>query len=152
MGKLWTNDLQQPSSFMLENGIFRIFAGRVDKNFFLEAQSNFPNQVVILPSSLGWFDYIQSTFSEQIEIIERHKMDSNSLALEVLKSNTQELAELKVKKIDLSLARQIANNTNFSYHLQNFKSPEDFIARGQGYVALDLSSVVGVASSGFSLR
>lgn len=85
-----------------------------------------------------WIELKRFAFStEQLDIAKLHGF------------KTHIAAGFHVVKIDIALAKQFAEHKNrfAAAHGMNFDSPEDFVARGFGYCALDGSNPVCVASS-----
>ncbi|MCA9899003.1 MAG: GNAT family N-acetyltransferase [Ardenticatenaceae bacterium] len=82
--------------------------------------------------------------------LERHAFSADRLNPEYLKTLKSKIPDgFQIVKIDISLARQLRKRKNkfAKAHGFNFVSPEDFIARGFGYCALDGKNIACVGSS-----
>lgn len=146
MGQVWVDDITNPNSFLLLIGIFMIFSGTPNANMAKDALKAVDKYAIVLPSNKGWFDLIKTCDQYKTENIERFIMAGDDLDLAFLKRITTPI-EYDIRKITLADANEISKHKDFSYHLQNFKNPYDFIDKGQGVIAINEDTIVGIASS-----
>lgn len=83
--------------------------------------------------------------------MERYAFSTENLSIPTLEQLKAQLPDgFQVKKIDLSLAKQLAEdkqNAFADYHGKAFKSPEDFVERGVGFCICEGETIACVASS-----
>ena len=146
MCKVFIDNEQSPQAYMIQNGIFRIFAGRPILPFIKSVAKTLDNFAIILPSDRGWFDLISKSQFLKTEVINRFTMNSTSLDIGYLRSIPFPNS-VSIRQITTEDAKNLSAHQEFSYHLQNFSNYDDFMKRGVGYIALCDEVIVGVASS-----
>lgn len=139
---------KSPNVFLIQNGPFHLLAGDAEHAKATKLIELIPCGSTILPSPASWIRKLKNQPRTHMHQYSRYSLAHNNISMEhidnILVSNNQVST---IKRIDASLAKQINESHHFNYHLQNFHSEADFLARGLGYVALNKGSIIGVASS-----
>lgn len=139
---------KSPTVFLIQNGPFHLLAGDVEHPKAKELIELIPCGSTILPSPASWIRKLKSHPNIILQQYSRYSFDHNNISIEhidhIIVSDNQ---HNRICKIDMALAKQITKSQHFNYHLQNFDSEADFVARGFGYAALDKGTIIGVASS-----
>jgi len=136
-----------PQALMIKNGIFRIFAGDVAKFDTQSLIQQLPKGTIVLPSSESSVEHLLNMSMFHLEPATRFSF-SDQPRLQTLKSIYRpNLIGVDIYKVDMDVAVSLNNNPDFSYHLQNFSDPTEFVLRGLGYVALSEQKIIGCASS-----
>ncbi len=150
LGTALTDDETTPHVARLAYADVVIFGGDAHHPLARELVETAPMEKGILPSPGGWDELLQAIHGENIIAAERYAFSAEALDLERLRALRATLpAGYELRRIDLELARQIADNPDLISpdHVRNFESPEDFVARGIGFCILRDGCIVSGASS-----
>ena len=109
-----------------------------------------PRFSALICASQEWEELLQETLAGKLIGMQRYAFTSEKLDIDHLRKLASQIpAGYRFRRIDLSLAKQLAaERSEFaSAHMRNFDSPEDFIARGFGFCALDGDQIVSAATT-----
>ncbi|WP_281556324.1 GNAT family N-acetyltransferase [Thalassomonas sp. RHCl1] len=148
MCQIYANNALSPDVFVIKNGIFCLLGGNSahqDAGRIIKVLST---NSILLPGPQQWLDKLQASRHIELESLTRYSMSHQSLCIEELNQwIAKSGANTTIFAIDESYARAISKSEQFGYHLQNFSSAENFLARGIGFVACINKQIVAVASS-----
>ena len=148
MGKAYVDDVANPTFFFLElSGFFGYFAGDATGNAAREA-AKFAVNHMVMPSSDGWAELLESVYGEKAIRIKRYRYTTEGLNTAHLdKLLQQSSVRERVRRIDLTLLQKSLSSDDNYIGIDDFDSPEDFIARGVGFCVQENGEIIGVAYS-----
>lgn len=114
---------------------------------YLESIPKFSN-LFFTSADFAWL--LHTIHPHKLVEFTRYAFSAESLDVDHLQTLKDTVSSnIRVEQIGLNLAKQLANRKNSfaEAHMLNFDSPEDFVARGVGFCALENDTIVCVASS-----
>jgi len=148
MGNVFADDETNPTAFVIQNGPFYIFSGEPKKEFIKQVVKSMPQQATILPGPKEWLTCLNNMPAVTLKLYKRFSFDHQSILTEQLNTIIKACScEYPIVKINQDIAIKLSKSTDFQYQLQGFLSVSDFIHRGTGYVIMEHSKIIGVASS-----
>lgn len=148
MGQAFADDPDAPTAFRISIGPFWYFAGDADGPGGRALLAEWPPYHLLMPSLPGWAAAAREMFGEQLVAFPRYsfsaaRLDEAHLERVIAGSPQRE----RPVAVDATLLAPLAGQADGFLDLSDFASPDDFLARGLGYVALDGDKVMGVAYS-----
>lgn len=146
MGAAYADQPDAPGVFLIEqNGFFCYLAGDAQSDADRAMAQNLPAGRLLMAWSPGWADVLTSLYGDRIIPIERYLYESHSLSLAHV-SGLLDASPLRDRIHRLDVDRVQAASEPF-VSIGDFESPEDFVARGIGFVYVEDGEVVGGAYS-----
>lgn len=147
MGMAYTDDLENPASYMIRTGPFHYFAGDPTCNGGQEMINGFQPFNLFMSASQGWEDAYKIRYGELFVEIERYKFSSEQLSTVHLQTMCREsIFADEVKRMDAVLLKNINGQIDF-VDISDFDSAEDFEIRGIGFCIERNGKVIGAAYS-----
>lgn len=135
MGRVFVDDPRQPSAWKLAVGPFVYFAGDPNSPGGQEMLAAAVPYTLMMPSAAGWAEAAREMHNGQIASQERYSFSADRLNLAHLNALIECLPGHEyVRPMDLDFAAQLWNQDHF-IDLSDYASPEDFIARGAGFIS-----------------
>jgi GNAT superfamily N-acetyltransferase len=144
MGKAYVDNVDKPTFFFLElSGFFGYFAGDAT-----DEAANFAAGHMIMPSSDGWSELLESVHGDKAIKIERYRYTTERLNIAHLDNLSQQSpVRERVQRIGLELLQKSLSSADNYLSIDDFDSPEDFITRGVGFCVQKNDTIIGVAYS-----
>ncbi len=147
MGRVYVDDIQNPSAYKIQMGPFFYFAGDPSGEGGQEMLRNIQPWRLFMPSAEGWIEAGKRVYAERLISFDRYSFSSEYLSCEHLEKLLLKSAfHNDVKQIDLALATQVWDQDHF-VDLSDFESPSDFAERGIGYFVERDGTLIGAAYS-----
>ncbi len=145
MGKVWVDQLDQPTVFQIQTGPFSYLAGEPEGIPAQELFHNLPADMLLMPSAPGWLEAARTYFVDRLCPFDRYRFSDEHLSPEHLHSclEATPFAE-RIERIDLGLAQNVWGRDHF-IDLMEYESPQDFMERGIGTVSSQHGSILGAA-------
>ena len=148
MGQAFVDDLEQPTAYRITIGPFWYFAGDADSPGGRALLAEWPAYNLLMPSPPAWATAARATLGERLVSFPRYSFSADGL-------NEGHLAAVidgspqrdRVIAADAAWLARASEGVETFIDLADFDSPDDFAARGLGYVALDGERVMGAAYS-----
>lgn len=144
LGKVFVDNLAQPTAYRLTVGPFWYFAGDVNSPGSRQLMQALPPYNIVMPSPAGWVELAKELYGDQLKSFTRYSFSANHLSAEHLNC-LQANSPHKIVPIDKTLAKQLSEQPDSYFDLSDFESVDDFIDRSFGFAALDVDKVMGVA-------
>lgn len=146
-GTARADDLAAPTVARLDCGPFTAFAG--------DAQASAVSDLIgcapidwVTPETGAWRATLERALAGRIRTIPFVTFSSATLDPATLGGLAQALpSEVELRRLDATLADQLMAQMKKEWLLESFASPDDFLRRGIGYVALCDGRIVASASS-----
>ena len=147
-GKIFVNNLHEPTIYFLKSGPFYFIKGNSEDEDAIPMLKQIPLNSNIMAASEKWIEKLKELHGNNLVSCPRFILSSENLRSSQIQ-NIIELSSIKekVKRITLEIAKEIYLDKNHSFHLINFKSPEDFFQRGIGFYYKEENKFIGIASS-----
>ena len=148
MGQAFMDDPDRPTAYRITIGPFWYFAGDADGPGGRALLAEWPAYNLLMPSPPAWAAAAGELFGARLVAFPRYsfsadELNERHLAAVVAASPLRE----RVVAVDAALLARAAEGVETFIDLADFDSPDDFVARGLGYVALDGERVMGAAYS-----
>ena len=148
MGQAFVDDLDRPTAYRITIGPFWYFAGDADSPGGRALLAEWPAYNLLMPSPPAWAAAARATLGDRLVSFSRYSFLADGLSeghlAAVIDSSPQ---RDRVVAADATLLARAAEGVETFIDLADFDSPDDFVARGLGYVALDGERVMGAAYS-----
>ena len=144
MGQAFVDDPDQPTAYRISIGPFWYFAGDADGHGGRALLAEWPAYNLFMPSPPAWADAARETFGERLVTFPRYSFSADGLNAAHLTSIIETSPQRdRVVAVDAALLARAADGLETYVDLADFDSPDDFVARGLGFVALDGERVMG---------
>ena len=148
MGQAFVDDLDRPTAYRITIAPFWYFAGDANGPGGRALLAEWPAYNLLMPSPPDWAVAARETLGARLVAFPRYSFSADGL-------NESHLAAVadaspmrdRVVAVDAALLARAAAGVETFIDLADFDSPDDFVARGLGYVALDGERVMGAAYS-----
>ena len=148
MGQAFVDDLEQPTAYRITIGPFWYFAGDADSPGGRALLAEWPAYNLLMPSPPEWVAAARVTLGERLVSFPRYSFSADGLNEEHLAAVIDGSPQRDhVVTADTALLARASEGVETFIDLADFDSPDDFVARGLGYVALDGERVMGAAYS-----
>ena len=148
MGQAFVDDPDQPTAYRISIGPFWYFAGNAGGPGGRALLAEWPAYNLFMPSPPAWADAARETFGERLVTFPRYSFSADGLNAAHLTSIIEASPQRdRVVAVDAALLARAADGLETYVDLADFDSPDDFVARGLGFVALDGERVMGAAYS-----
>jgi GNAT superfamily N-acetyltransferase len=148
MGQAFVDDLEQPTAYRITIGPFWYFAGDANSPGGRALLAEWPAYNLLMPSPPDWAAAARATLGERLVSFPRYSFSADGLNEEHLAAVIDGSPQRdRVVAVDAALLARAAEGVETFIDLADFDSPDDFVARGLGYVALDGERVMGAAYS-----
>ncbi|MFC6464911.1 GNAT family N-acetyltransferase [Marinilactibacillus sp. GCM10026970] len=150
MGEAWVDDLDKPTAAQITVSIFTFYAGNHHSPAAEEMLENLPEDALVITESEGWKQKLEAMHEGAFEKYSRYRFEhiAEFFDRNHLKKLVTQLPEpYSVRKIDQRVIELPSLHQLSPDFTGNFKSHEDFLSRGMGYVVLHEGKVVSGASS-----
>lgn len=148
MGQAFVDDLDRPTAYRITIGPFWYFAGDADSPGGRALLAEWPAYNLLMPSPPAWAAAARATLGDRLVSFSRYSFLADGLSeghlAAVIDGSPQ---RDRVVAADATLLARAAEGVETFIDLADFDSPDDFVARGLGYVALDGERVMGAAYS-----
>ncbi|TFG31231.1 GNAT family N-acetyltransferase [Candidatus Thorarchaeota archaeon] len=146
-GKLWVDNVTEPSAVRLLLGVINFFAGDSSILAAREMISDVqPMEALIAPSD-DWNTLIKKVWTDRLEVQVRTRMCSDSLDIDYLRNLRNGLgAEFSLERIDLDTVKGLDKRQNMHIPIF-FGSSAEFIENGIGFCIKHEGKVVSMAST-----
>lgn len=148
MGQAFVDDLDRPTAYRITIGPFWYFAGDSDSPGGRALLAEWPAYNLLMPSPPAWAAAARATLGDRLVSFSRYSFLADGLSeghlAAVIDGSPQ---RDRVVAADATLLARAAEGVETFIDLADFDSPDDFVARGLGYVALDGERVMGAAYS-----
>ncbi|MEN6370100.1 MAG: GNAT family N-acetyltransferase [Thermotogota bacterium] len=146
-GTARADDAANPTVARLDCGPFTAFAGDPTSEA-AEALVRCAPIDWVTPETGEWRAFLERTFGRRIRAIPFVTLSSASLDVAVLERHTRSVAEgYELRRLDAALAERLLADMKKDWLLESYRSLDDFLRRGAGYVATHEGRVVGSATS-----
>jgi GNAT superfamily N-acetyltransferase len=147
-GKVFVDNLAQPSAYRLTVGPFWYFAGDARSAGGQQLMQPFPAYHILMPSPPAWVDLARELYGEHLKTFSRYSLSAAHLSADHLRQLRDGTSPpYRFLPLSLDVAQQVAEQADSYLDLSDFDSVADFVERGLGYVALDQAKVIGIAYS-----
>lgn len=148
MGKAFTDNPQNPTAFMIQQGPLCYFAGDRGSAGGQEMLRSLPPYTLIMPSPPEWIAAAQEIHGDKLVPLRRYSFSSRNLSINHLGDLLcrSKLAD-RVMRINNSIAARVLNDPQSFIDISEFDSAEDFVERGIGFCLVDDDSIIGTAYS-----
>jgi GNAT superfamily N-acetyltransferase len=148
MGQAFVDDPEQPTAYRISIGPFWYFAGDANGPGGQALLAEWPAYNLLMPSPPAWADAARQTCGDRLVTFPRYSFSAEGLSAAHL-TNIIDAWPLRdrVIAVDAPLLARAAEGVETYVDLADFDSPDDFVTRGLGFVALDGERVMGAAYS-----
>jgi GNAT superfamily N-acetyltransferase len=147
MGKAFVDDLAHPTAFLIEmDGFFCYFAGDASGPGGRGLVASATPPKLLMGLSPDWLALVGEIHGDRLIMADRYIFSSENLSVDHLE-RLLEASPFKdgVRRIDVDVATQIADNPQSFVQLTAYDTPEDFVERGIGFCVVEEGSIVGAA-------
>ena len=151
MGKVYADDLQNPTGAMIFLNVFVFFAGEPNEELLQYKPDSFNGDfAVFVPQNEEWEACIERVWADKTEKFSRYaiKKEPDVFDVQKLTAFTQEIPKsVTLQLIDKNLYTQCLQNEWSKDFVCNYKNADDFLCNGLGVVAVENGQVIAGASS-----
>jgi hypothetical protein len=147
IGRVYVDDPDHPSAFVLRNGVFNYYAGDPHGPGVEAVLAQLEPYTLIMPSAPGWLEAIQARYGEQVQPFERYSFSSEGLSQARLDHLWQISRHCEhIRPIDVDFVGRLWGQ-DYWLDLSEFESPQDFNERGFGFMIYRSGKLAGAAWS-----
>ncbi len=151
MGKVYADDMHNPTCAMIFLNVFVYFAGEPNEELLrYKPEALAGDFAVFVPQNREWEICIERVFEERATKFSRYaiKKEPDVFDVQKLTAFTQEIPQsVTLQLIDNDLYTQCLQNEWSKDFVCNYKNADDFLCNGLGVVAVENGQIIAGASS-----
>ncbi|MEW6411891.1 MAG: GNAT family N-acetyltransferase [Candidatus Zixiibacteriota bacterium] len=146
MGEAFTDNLINPTVFMLRIGPFCYFAGSVHGEGGEAMIRNLPVHSLIMTCPSDWVETAMKIHGSKLRRFPRYSFSSCTLTMRHIKGLLDKSPfRSRIVSIDRDLLVRISTEPDHFLDISTYDSIDDFLNRGMGYCLTDGNTLCGVA-------